>query len=171
MVFVIQKDFAQTSKALSNLLKAIESGIFTESTKQRLEELEAEKRALQEKILIEQSRKLYQLTKKDVEKYLLHGLKQKPKTMIDLLVEKVDVFREKLEITLRYTPQMPNDTPPKGKTEYHDDTDNGPDGNLPDRGCPFIQYTAHYTQTKKGRKSTRCWETISHKQIEILIFV
>ena len=167
---VLEKDLAQTSKALSNLLKAIESGIFTESTKQRLEELEAEKRALQEKILIEQSRKLYQLTEKDVEKYLLHGLKQKPKTMIDLLVEKVDVFREKLEITLRYTPQMPNDTPPKGKTEYSD-ADNGPDGNSPDRGHLFIQYTAHYTQTKKGRKSTRCWETISHKQIEILIFI
>ena len=167
---VLEKDLAQTGKALSNLLKAIESGIFTESTKQRLEELEAEKRALQEKILIEQSRELHLLTEKDVEKYLLHGLKQKPKTMIDLLVEKVDVFREKLEITLRYTPQMPNDTPPKDKTEYSD-ADNGPDGNLPDRGHLFIQYTAHYTQTKKGRKSTRCWETISHKQIEILIFV
>ena len=90
--------------------------------------------------------------------------------MIDLLVEKVDVFREKLEITLRYTPQMPNDTPPKGTTEYSD-ADNGPDGNSPDRGHLFIQYTAHYTQTKKGRKSTRYWETISHKQIGILIFV
>ena len=155
---------------MSNLLKAIESGIFTESTKQRLEELEAEKRALQEKILIEQSKELYQLTEKDVEKYLLHGLKQKPKTMIDLLVEKVDVFREKLEITLRYTPQAPNHTPPKGKTE-NSDTGNDPDGNSPDRGHLFIQYTAHYTQTKKGRKSTRCWETISHKQIEILIFI
>ncbi len=44
---VLEKDLAQTGKALSNL-----SGIFTESTKQRLEELEAEKRALQEKILI-----------------------------------------------------------------------------------------------------------------------
>ena len=105
-----------------------------------------------------------------MEKYLLHGLKQKPKTMIDLLVEKVDVFREKLEITLRYTPQAPNHTPPKGKTE-NSDTDNDPDGNSPDRGHLFIQYTAHYTQTKKGRKSTRCWETISHKHIEILIFV
>ena len=155
---------------MSNLLKAIESGIFTESTKQRLEELEAEKRALQEKILIEQSKELHLLTEKDVEKYLLHGLKQKPKTMIDLLVEKVDVFREKLEITLRYTPQAPNHTPPKGKTE-NSDTDNDPDGNSPDRGHLFIQYTAHYTQTKKGRKSIRCWETISHKQIEILIFI
>ena len=90
--------------------------------------------------------------------------------MIDLLVEKVDVFREKLEITLRYTPQLPNDTPQKGKTEYSD-TDNNPDGNSPDRGFLFMQYTAHYTQTKKGRKSTRCWETLTHKQIEILIFV
>ena len=75
--------------------------------------------------------------------------------MIDLLVEKVDVFREKLKITLRYTPQAPNHTPPKGKTE-NSDTDNDPDGNSPDRGHLFIQYTAHYTQTKKGRKSTRC---------------
>ena len=65
---ILERDLAQTSKALSNLLKAIESGIFTESIKQRLEELEAEKRALQEKILIEQSKELYQLTEKDVEK-------------------------------------------------------------------------------------------------------
>lgn len=88
--------------------------------------------------------------------------------MIDLLVEKVDVFREKLEITLQYTPQMPNDTPTKGKTEYSD-TNNTPDGKHPDRGRSFMQYTAHCTQTKKGRKSTRCRETVFHKQIEIFI--
>ena len=167
---VLEKDITQTSKALGNLLKAIESGIFTETTKQRLEELENTKKDLQEKILIEQTKELYLLTDKDVEKYLLHGLKQKPKTMLDLLVEKVDVFRERLEITLRYTPQTPTHTPPERTTEYSD-TDNAPDGNLPDRGHLFMQYTEHYTQTKKGRKSTRCWETITHKQIEILIFI
>ena len=39
----LRSQLAETESAISNLLKAIEQGVFTPSTKQRLEELEAQK--------------------------------------------------------------------------------------------------------------------------------
>ena len=42
----LEKALAQTNKSLSNLLKAIENGIFSDTTKARLDELEAQKKAL-----------------------------------------------------------------------------------------------------------------------------
>lgn len=68
--------------------------------------------------------------------------------MIDLLVEKIDVFREKLKITLRYTPQAPNHTPPKGKTEILIQTMT-PTGTLP-IGAIFL--SSKLRTTRKQRK-------------------
>lgn len=50
----LRSQLAETESAISNLLKAIEQGIFTPSTKQRLEDLEAQK----EEILVKISRLL-----------------------------------------------------------------------------------------------------------------
>ena len=67
---LIEKDFADTSylarlqenlkeidKRINNLLKAIEQGIITETTKSRLEELEAEKRQITAEIGQEELKK------------------------------------------------------------------------------------------------------------------
>jgi DNA invertase Pin-like site-specific DNA recombinase len=56
MLPLLEKQLAQTEKAIGNMLDAIQNGIFTESTKQRLEELEQSKKdteiaLLQEKII------------------------------------------------------------------------------------------------------------------------
>ena len=85
-------------------------------------------------------------------------MKHKPKTIVDLLIKKVDVFREKIEITLQYTPQVPNDTSPKGKTECSD-TDNDPDGNLPNRGCSF--YAIHGT-LHTDEERTQIYPLLNH---------
>ena len=55
MLPLLEKQLAETEKSITNMLNAIQSGIFTESTKQRLEELEQSKKdteiaILQEKI-------------------------------------------------------------------------------------------------------------------------
>jgi len=55
MLPLLEKQLAQTEKAIANMLDAIQNGIFTESTKQRLEELEQSKKdtgiaILQEKV-------------------------------------------------------------------------------------------------------------------------
>ena len=45
-----KKQLESVNKSLDNLLNAIQMGIFTESTKQRLEELEHQKKNLEEQI-------------------------------------------------------------------------------------------------------------------------
>jgi hypothetical protein len=55
MLPLLEKQLAETEKSITNMLNAIQSGIFTESTKQRLEELEQSKKdteiaLIQEKI-------------------------------------------------------------------------------------------------------------------------
>lgn len=52
----LRKSFSDTEKSLSNMLRAIEQGIVTESTKARLLELEEEKKKLEGEIAAEQLR-------------------------------------------------------------------------------------------------------------------
>jgi len=51
---LLKKQFANTEKAINNILNAIQQGIFTSSTKGRLEALEAEKEDLEIRIVQEQ---------------------------------------------------------------------------------------------------------------------
>lgn len=53
---ILEKELQHTAKAITNLLAAIEAGIFTDSTKSRLQELEEKKKELEEKILLEKSK-------------------------------------------------------------------------------------------------------------------
>ena len=50
----LKDQLAETEKSIDNILKAIEQGIFTKSTKQRLDELEETKSRLEDKIIKEQ---------------------------------------------------------------------------------------------------------------------
>ena len=52
-VRILEKELQKTTKALGNLLTAIEAGIFTDTTKARLQELEVQKKDLEEKLVIE----------------------------------------------------------------------------------------------------------------------
>ena len=56
-------------------MSAIEKGVFTHTTKSRLEELEKQQIELQQKVIIEQSKKRYELTKEDIENFLNTQLK------------------------------------------------------------------------------------------------
>ena len=49
----LEKNLSDTQRSIDNLIAAIEQGIITPSTKQRLETLEVTKRELEDKILIE----------------------------------------------------------------------------------------------------------------------
>ena len=104
-----EKQLAATDKAIANLLAAIESGIFTPSTKQRLTELEEKKARLEQTITIESAREKCLLTKEDIERYILDAVKLNAKQMVELLVERIDVFENKICIKLKYS-----DTPPDG---------------------------------------------------------
>ena len=65
----LQKELAKTNKAISNIMNAIEAGIFTETTKARLQELETFRKEIGEKILIEGTKTKEALQAEDIEKY------------------------------------------------------------------------------------------------------
>lgn len=110
-----EKELAATDKAINNLLAAIENGIFTPSTKQRLTELEEKKTRLEQAITIESAREKCLLTKEDIERYILDAVKLNAKQMVELLVERIDVFEDRICIKLKYS-----DTPPDGTDKRND---------------------------------------------------
>ena len=100
---ILKADLEKTQKSINNIMHAIEQGILTETTKSRLEELEQQKKELSEKILISKTKEKAILKKQDIIDYINNSLKQCPELMIELMVNEVKVYCEKIEIKLNYT--------------------------------------------------------------------
>lgn len=66
----LSEDLKQKEKAISSMLDAIEKGIFTNSTQERLLKLENEKSLLEEKITIEKTHSLKPLEKRNIINFL-----------------------------------------------------------------------------------------------------
>ena len=103
----LRSQLAETESAIRNILKAIEQGIFTPSTKQRLDELEARK----EEILVNiQTAELQKpkLTREQMTAWFeqfRHGdptNREFQKRLIDTFVNAVYVFDDKLVLTYNY---------------------------------------------------------------------
>lgn len=112
-----ENELAATDRAIKNILAAIEEGIFTPSTKQRLTELEAKKARIEQAITIESAREKNMLTKENIERYITDAIKLSAKQMVELLVERIDVFTDKICIKLKYS-----DSPIEPLTDFSDDT-------------------------------------------------
>ena len=111
-----EKELAATDRAIKNVLVAIEEGIFTPSTKQRLNELEEKKIRLEQAITVESAKEKNLLTEADIERYITDAAKLSAKQMVELLVERIDVYTDKICIKLKYT-----DTPIEPPTNFSDD--------------------------------------------------
>ena len=122
-VKMLEKELLQINKSINNIMKAIEQGIITDTTKERLQELENTRKDLQEKLIFERMQEKVVLDKKVIENYLKKAVEKEPEIMIELLVEKVYVYSDDhIEIMLHYV-----DTPIKPKPiEY--DKDTSPEG-------------------------------------------
>ena len=103
----LRSQLAETESAIGNILKAIEQGIFTPSTKQRLDELEARK----EEILVNIQTAELQKPKLTREQMIAwfdqfrHGdpaNREFQKRLIDTFVNAVYVFDDKLVLTYNY---------------------------------------------------------------------
>ena len=148
---ILEKALAQTNKSLSNLLKAIENGIFSDTTKTRLDELETQKKALTEKLLIEKNKERSVPTTDEIKKYLKYAIQKTPRNLVELLVDKIIVYKDKIEIFLKY-PGEPPTTPPHN--------DNNPDGtDNSDRGFLITEFlttnptsSEYYTYKKWAKR-------------------
>ena len=104
---ILESQLTATQTAIDNLLKAIQAGIFTESTKEKLEELEQEKDYIKKRIAAEKLRKpilkpenlrnwFYKLRTFNTEK-LEHR-----RVLVDTFVNRIFLYDDKLIITFNY---------------------------------------------------------------------
>lgn len=83
-------------------MKAIEQGIFTETTKSRMEELEEQLADTENKILVEQYKLEAQIKKEQIVEYITHSLRQKPKLLVHTFIQKVILWDDKIEIYFNF---------------------------------------------------------------------
>ena len=104
---LLQQQLAETEKGIQNMLNAIQQGIFTASTKERLEELEDTKSNLEVSILQNQIKQqnftkdeiifwLYQFREMDIA-----NMEQRQR-LIDIFVNAVFVYDDKIIFTFNY---------------------------------------------------------------------
>ena len=106
---ILFKDQANNVKSIENVMTAIEKGIVTNSTKRRLEELELLQEEINAKIAIEKSKLSKQLSKDEIINYIKTAFKKEPRLMIDLLINKIVLYDDKIEIYYKYTDRSPDD--------------------------------------------------------------
>lgn len=101
-------DYTEVEKAINNLLNAMEQGIITSSTKERLEKLEEKKSELSVKLAAEKARNKLLITKEDIVNYLQKQIKKRPKQLIDAFVKEVVLYNDKVEIYYNYIDKEPD---------------------------------------------------------------
>jgi DNA invertase Pin-like site-specific DNA recombinase len=141
---LLEKELEKTEKAIFNIMTAIKMGIITETTKESLEECEKTKRVLTEKIYAERAKEKPKPSRDEIRKYIRAALTKQPKQMIDLLIHKVVVFNEKIEIVFKYIKGSPTDERPK-KLNKHITKNMNSDTN---RGSFFKSYDYSYFKTE-----------------------
>lgn len=104
---LLERDLASVQKSIDNMLKAIEAGVITKSTKQRLEELEAQKEEL-EISLARVKLESPMLSKEEICFFLkrfrstdISNEKEKQR-LIDTFVNAVFVYTDKIVLTFNY---------------------------------------------------------------------
>ena len=104
---VLRRQLAEVEKGIENIVNAIQAGIFTASTKQRLEALEAEKQELSVQIIKEEVSRP-SISKDEILFYLIKYRKLNMKQldhrrrMIDSFVNAIYLFDDRMVITFNY---------------------------------------------------------------------
>ena len=111
---VLEKERDEIQRSLANIMKAIERGIFNDTTQTRMNQLEQQFADIQGKITLEQFKEQTLLTKAKVVDCLANSVFKKPKQMIQTLVRKIVVYEDKIEIYYNYTDETnPGDNNPR----------------------------------------------------------
>ena len=104
---LLQNERDETKRSLNNIMKAIEQGIFTATTKSRLEELEMQLSEIESNIVIETMKQKKQIARENIIEFIKHAIKQEPKILIRNLIQKIIAFDDKIEIYYNYVDNMP----------------------------------------------------------------
>ena len=96
--------------SIDNIVAAIERGIVTNATNARLQSLETQQQELERQILIEQSKQSVKLSATDIKQFYDSVLNENSKILINLLIEKIILFDDKVEIYFNNPIKNPNGT-------------------------------------------------------------
>lgn len=105
----LQQHLEQTETAIRNLIRAMEAGIITEETKQRMDELTTQKAELKASIADRQLASDFHLKKEHIAYYLYslrnadHSDREVQKRLIQTFVNSVFVFDDCLKLTFNYS--------------------------------------------------------------------
>ena len=94
--------------ALQNLVAAIEQGILSNTTNQRLHELETRQQELERLAIIEKSKLAVTLSEETVREFYTQALRLEPQLLIDCLVKEIVLYDDKIEIYFN-SPIQPRD--------------------------------------------------------------
>lgn len=104
----IKNQLKDVEGKLANIMKALEAGIFNDTTAERMKVLENQKSMLNDALLAEQNRKKCDLTLNDIVKFLdgLIGDVNDPDTrrkLLEYFIDKIYVYPDKLALTVHYS--------------------------------------------------------------------
>lgn len=95
---ILNKEKADITRAIGNMVKAIEQGVVTSTTQARLQELENQLDEIKAKLRVEDAKAQLKLTKPEILKFISKAIRKEPAAMIRLLVKKIVLFDDKIEI-------------------------------------------------------------------------
>ena len=110
----LESELKTTEKSLNNLVKALEQGIFSETTQNRLVELENQKKFLTETIVLEQTKQKLAVDEMSIrhffEKYQNADLQDEQirDTILEYFIDKIYVYDDKLVVCCYYTDSIEN---------------------------------------------------------------
>ena len=99
-LLLAEKDKLQ--KVIDNIMKAIEQGILTPTTKARMEQAEQKLAEINVKTEAEQYKLQNQIKREQVVEFLKHTVWQKPQLMIYTLIQKIVLYDDCIEIFYNY---------------------------------------------------------------------
>lgn len=106
---ILTAEYNNTDRAINNILNAMEQGVITNATKERLEQLEGKRAELADKLATERAKSKLLISKQEIVQYLQTAIRKEPRQMIDLLVRQVVLYKDKIEIHYNYTNRKSSD--------------------------------------------------------------
>ena len=97
---IMQKQKKQLESILENLVRAIEQGVITKTTTERIKTIESKIEALEQQIIIKQSESKTKLTEKTIREYYNKALSRNGRLLINTLINVITVYDDRIEITL-----------------------------------------------------------------------
>ena len=98
VLLALEKEQKQYKQSLNNLVKAIEQGVFSQTTNSRLHELESKIEELERNIIIERNKQDVKVSREEIEEYYNPALELDPQLLINQIISEIKLYNDKIEI-------------------------------------------------------------------------